>query len=104
MCPWWKQASASSSSPRISYTTVGYGDVLPSPTWRLVGPIEAAVGVLMLGLAWFGAWRLRKRAPPRWLLDTAAEHGLRVMVGLPWGASSSVMGHSSGILQEKSAF
>ncbi len=23
-------------------------------------------------------------APPRWLLDTAAEHGLRVMVGLPW--------------------
>jgi O-antigen biosynthesis protein len=22
--------------------------------------------------------------PPRWLLDSAAEHGLRVMVGLPW--------------------
>jgi len=34
-----------------SYTTVGYGDVLPSPEWRLVGPIEAAVGVLMLGLS-----------------------------------------------------
>jgi hypothetical protein len=32
-----------------SYTTVGYGDVLPAPTWRLLGPIEAAVGVLMLG-------------------------------------------------------
>jgi len=32
-----------------SYTTVGYGDVLPPPSWRLVGPIEAAVGVLMLG-------------------------------------------------------
>ncbi|MCC7476318.1 MAG: two pore domain potassium channel family protein [Pirellulales bacterium] len=32
-----------------SYTTVGYGDVLPPPQWRLVGPIEAAVGVLMLG-------------------------------------------------------
>jgi hypothetical protein len=32
-----------------SYTTVGYGDVvLPGP-WRLLGPIEAAVGVLMLG-------------------------------------------------------
>jgi hypothetical protein len=32
-----------------SYTTVGYGDlVLPEP-WRLLGPIEAAVGVLMLG-------------------------------------------------------
>jgi hypothetical protein len=34
-----------------SYTTVGYGDVLPAREWRLVGPIEAAVGVLMLGLS-----------------------------------------------------
>jgi hypothetical protein len=32
-----------------SYTTVGYGDVLPATSWRLLGPIEAAVGVLMLG-------------------------------------------------------
>jgi hypothetical protein len=32
-----------------SYTTVGYGDVLPATSWRLPGPIEAAVGVLMLG-------------------------------------------------------
>jgi voltage-gated potassium channel len=32
-----------------SYTTVGYGDVvLPAP-WRLLGPIEAAVGILMFG-------------------------------------------------------
>jgi hypothetical protein len=34
-----------------SYTTVGYGDVVPAIEWRLVGPIEAAVGVLMLGLS-----------------------------------------------------
>jgi voltage-gated potassium channel len=32
-----------------SYTTVGYGDVLLPGPWRLLGPIEAAVGVLMLG-------------------------------------------------------
>jgi len=32
-----------------SYTTVGYGDVLLPEGWRLLGPIEAAVGVLMLG-------------------------------------------------------
>jgi hypothetical protein len=32
-----------------SYTTVGYGDVvLPSP-WRILGPIEAGVGILMFG-------------------------------------------------------
>jgi voltage-gated potassium channel Kch len=33
----------------MSYTTVGYGDVVPPAAWRLIGPIEAAVGVLMLG-------------------------------------------------------
>lgn len=32
-----------------SCTTVGYGDVLLPTSWRLLGPIEAAVGVLMLG-------------------------------------------------------
>jgi len=32
-----------------SYTTVGYGDVvLPAP-WRLIGPVEGAVGILMFG-------------------------------------------------------
>jgi voltage-gated potassium channel Kch len=32
-----------------SYTTVGYGDVLLPDDWRLLGPIEAAVGILMFG-------------------------------------------------------
>ena len=32
-----------------SYTTVGYGDVVLPERWRLLGPIDAAVGVLMLG-------------------------------------------------------
>ena len=32
-----------------SYTTVGYGDVIPPVSRRLLGPIEAAVGILMLG-------------------------------------------------------
>ena len=32
-----------------SYTTVGYGDLVLPERWRLLGPIEAAVGVLMLG-------------------------------------------------------
>jgi hypothetical protein len=32
-----------------SYTTVGYGDVLLPERWRLLGPIEAAVGILMFG-------------------------------------------------------
>ena len=32
-----------------SYTTVGYGDVVLPEPWRLLGPLEAAVGMLMLG-------------------------------------------------------
>jgi voltage-gated potassium channel len=32
-----------------SYTTVGYGDLVLREPWRLLGPLEAAVGVLMLG-------------------------------------------------------
>jgi hypothetical protein len=32
-----------------SYTTLGYGDVVLPATWRLLGPFEGAVGILMFG-------------------------------------------------------
>ena len=32
-----------------SYTTVGYGNLVPQESWRLAGPVEAAVGILMFG-------------------------------------------------------
>jgi len=32
-----------------NFTTLGYGDVLPSQEWRLLGPITAANGVLLFG-------------------------------------------------------
>lgn len=32
-----------------SYTTVGYGDVLLPASWRILGPAEAGVGILMFG-------------------------------------------------------
>jgi len=32
-----------------SFTTVGYGDVVLPASWRLLGPIEAAIGILMFG-------------------------------------------------------
>jgi len=35
----------------VTYTTIGYGDiVLPKP-WRMLGPIEGATGILMCGLS-----------------------------------------------------
>ena len=34
----------------VTYTTIGYGDlVLPKP-WRLLGPVEGLTGILMCGL------------------------------------------------------
>ena len=34
----------------VNYTTLGYGDVVMSPAWRLMGPLEAADGMLMFGV------------------------------------------------------
>ena len=33
----------------VTYTTTGYGDILLSPDWRMVGGIEALTGILMCG-------------------------------------------------------
>jgi len=37
----------------VNYTTLGYGpsDVGMSPAWSLLGPLEAAVGMLMFGVS-----------------------------------------------------
>jgi hypothetical protein len=35
----------------VNFTTLGYGDVVMSRHWRLLGPLEAANGSLMLGLS-----------------------------------------------------
>jgi hypothetical protein len=34
-----------------NFTSLGYGDIIMDPTWRLLGPLEAANGVLMFGLS-----------------------------------------------------
>jgi hypothetical protein len=34
-----------------TYTTIGYGDVVLSKPWRILGPIEGATGILMCGLS-----------------------------------------------------
>ena len=46
--PSWESAFYFSAS---SYTTVGYGDVLLPPEWRLLGPLESMVGMLMSGIS-----------------------------------------------------
>ena len=34
-----------------NYTTLGYGDVVMSSSWKLLGPLEAADGMLMFGVS-----------------------------------------------------
>jgi Ion channel len=35
----------------VNYTTLGYGDVIMTPSWKLLGPLEAADGTLMFGVS-----------------------------------------------------
>jgi len=34
----------------VNYTTLGYGDVIMTRSWKLLGPLEAANGMLMFGV------------------------------------------------------
>ena len=35
----------------VNYTSLGYGDLTMSPSWRLLGPLEAANGALLFGVS-----------------------------------------------------
>ena len=35
----------------VTYTTVGYGDLVLPKQWQLLGPLEALTGILMCGLS-----------------------------------------------------
>jgi len=35
----------------VTYTTLGYGDLVLPDRWRLLGPIEGLTGILMCGLS-----------------------------------------------------
>jgi len=35
----------------VTYTTLGYGDIVLPPQWRLLAPLEALTGILMCGLS-----------------------------------------------------
>lgn len=35
----------------VNFATLGYGDIVMSTRWRLLGPLEAANGILMFGVS-----------------------------------------------------
>ena len=35
----------------MNYTSLGYGDIIMTPAWRLLGPLETTNGMLMFGVS-----------------------------------------------------
>ena len=51
MCGEFSGFAAAFNHSAVNYTTLGYGDVVMTPSWRLLGPLEAANGMLMFGVS-----------------------------------------------------
>ena len=52
---WWQQCLPDMESAfyfsGVTYTTVGYGDLVLPKEWRLLGAVEGLTGILMCGLS-----------------------------------------------------
>ena len=52
---WWQGCLPDTESAfyfsGVTYTTLGYGDLVLPPQWRLLGPVEGLTGILMCGLS-----------------------------------------------------
>jgi voltage-gated potassium channel len=73
-----------------SYSTVGYGDVLLPPFWRLLGPVESVTGVLMCGLSGGLLFALVTRliGHEDRFLSSSPKQVAQPIVAAPQGASS----------------
>ena len=52
---WWQKclpdAESSFYFSGVTYSTLGYGDLVLPQEWRLLGPVEGLTGILMCGLS-----------------------------------------------------
>ena len=66
---WWQKclpdAESSFYFSGVTYATIGYGDLVLPKEWRLFGPVEGLIGILMCGLstAFFFAVVIRRILP-----------------------------------------
>ena len=51
LCGEFQTIGAAYYQSAMNYSTLGYGDVIMSPAWKLLGPIEAADGALLFGMS-----------------------------------------------------
>lgn len=51
LCGEFTDLAAAYYHSAVNYSTLGYGDFIMSPSWKLLGPLEAANGALMFGVS-----------------------------------------------------
>lgn len=51
ICGEFQQLGIAYYHSAVNYTTLGYGDLIMTPGWKLLGPLEAADGGLMFGVS-----------------------------------------------------
>jgi Ion channel len=51
MCGEFAELGTAYYHSAVNYTTLGYGDIVMTPSWRLLGPLEAANGMVMFGVS-----------------------------------------------------
>jgi hypothetical protein len=69
MCGEFSEFAAAFDHSAVNYTTLGYGDVVMTPSWRLLGPLEAADGMLMFGVSTGMIFAVIQRMIPGRLAD-----------------------------------
>ncbi|MGA7326932.1 MAG: ion channel [Rhodomicrobium sp.] len=51
LCGEFTRFAAAFCHSAMNYTSLGYGDVVMSASWKLLGPLEAANGLLLFGVS-----------------------------------------------------
>jgi Ion channel len=72
----------------VNYTSLGYGDIVMSLRWRLLGPLEAMTGLLLFGLSAATVFAVMSR-----LIDLRLHHGPAS------GANAPAGGRKGGVTQ-----
>jgi hypothetical protein len=68
----------------VNYTSLGYGDIVMSERWRLLGPLEAMTGVLLFGISAATVFAVMSR-----LIELRLRHGQLQAGGAPSGERKS---------------
>ena len=51
LCGEFRELGTSYYHSAVNYSTLGYGDLIMTSSWKLLGPMEAADGALMFGVS-----------------------------------------------------